>query len=108
MGKQGGGDKKQQLYDAIVNQKLQAVRWGIANAGVAPGTRDGDGHTTFMIAAINGKDRSLAEMVRWYERRLSQLRECLEQVDEDRGRTPLHLAAANMGGLKCCAELLDA
>jgi len=61
-----------------------------------------------MIAAINGKDRSLAEMVRWYERRLSQLRECLEQVDEDRGRTPLHLAAANMGGLKCCAELLDA
>jgi len=108
MGKQSGGDKKQQLFEAIVNQKLQAVRWGVANAGVAPATRDAEGHTTFMIACLNGKDRSLAEMVRWYERRLSQLRECLEQVDEDRGRTPLHQAAANPAGLKCCSELLDA
>ena len=70
MGKQGGGgDKKQQLYEAIVSQKLQSVRWGVANAGVAPATRDPEGHTTFMIACLNGKDRSLAEMVRWYERR---------------------------------------
>ena len=108
MGKPGGGDKKQQLFDAIVNQKLQAVRWGVANAGVAPATRDGDGHTTFMIACLNGKDRSLAEMVRWYERRLSQLRECLEQVDEDDGRTCFHMAAAHPNGHKCVHELLDA
>ena len=41
MGKQGGGgDKKQQLYEAIVSQKLQSVRWGVANAGVAPATRE--------------------------------------------------------------------
>ena len=109
MGKQGGGgDKKQQLYEAIVSQKLQSVRWGVANAGVAPATRDPEGHTTFMIACLNGKDRSLAEMVRWYERRLAQLRECLEQVDEDDGRTCFHMAAAHPNGAKCVAELLDA
>mmetsp|Transcript_20758 Transcript_20758/g.65308 ORF Transcript_20758/g.65308 Transcript_20758/m.65308 type:complete len:218 (-) Transcript_20758:1953-2606(-) len=104
----GGGDKKQQLFDAIINQKLQTVRWGIANAGVAPATRDPDGRTTFMIACAAGKDRSLGELVRWYERRLSQLRECLEQTDEDSGETCFHMAAKAQNGVKCVEVLLDA
>ncbi|KAJ1459801.1 hypothetical protein M885DRAFT_479049 [Pelagophyceae sp. CCMP2097] len=105
----GGGDKKEQFWEAIVDQKLQAVRWGVANAGVAPATRNDDGQTSFMVACANGKDRSLAELVRWYERRLAQLRECLSQVDDD-GRTCMHLACLNAGtgGAKCVAELLDA
>ena len=61
-----------------------------------------------MIACLHGKDRPLAEMVRWYERRLSQLRECLDQQHEDDGRTCFHMAAAHPNGAKCVSELLDA
>ena len=104
----GGGDKKAQFYDAIVSQKLQQVRWGVANAGVAPGTRNDEGLTTFMLAADNGKDRSLAELIRWYERRLNQLRECLTQVEDETGRTCMHMACAHPTGAKAVQELLDA
>jgi len=104
----GGGDKKSQFYEAIVSQKLQQVRWGVANAGVAPATRNDDGYTTFMLAADNGKDRSLAELIRWYERRLNQLRECLTQVEDETGRTCMHMACAHPNGVKAVQELLDA
>ena len=42
---------------------------------VAPATRDENGMTSFMIAASAGKDRSLAELIRWYERRLNRSEE---------------------------------
>ena len=109
MGRQGGGgDKKAQLFGAILNQKLPTVRWGLANAGVAPATRDDDGKTTFMIACAAGRDKSLGEMIRWYERRLAQLRECLELTDDDTGETCFHMAAQAPNGQKCVAQLLDA
>ena len=109
MGRQGGGgDKKAQLFGAILNQKLPTVRWGLANAGVAPATRDDEGKTTFMIACAAGRDKSLGEMIRWYERRLAQLRECLELTDDDTGETCFHMAAQAPNGQKCVAQLLDA
>ena len=109
MGRQGGGgDKKAQLFGAILNQKLPTVRWGLANAGVAPATRDDDGKTTFMIACAAGRDKSLGEMIRWYERRLAQLRECLELTDDDTGETCFHMAAQAPNGQKCVSQLLDA
>lgn len=106
----GGGDKKQRFVDAIVNQKLEGVRWGVANAGVAPATRLGPGeeYTSFMIAAVNGRDRSLAELIRWYERRLGQLRECLTQKHDETGQTVMHIACAHPNGAKCVEELLFA
>ena len=111
MGKQGGGgDKKAQLFGAILNQKLPTLRWGLANAGVAPATRDDEGKTTFMLACASGRDKSLGEMIRWYERRLSQLRECLELPDDDTGETCFHMAASAQGNgaAKCVHLLLDA
>lgn len=103
-----GGDKKQRFVDAIVSQKLEAVRWGVANAGVAPATRLQDEMTSFMIACAHGKDRSLAELIRWYERRLNQLRECLEQVHAESGKTAMHLACGHANGLRCVDALLEA
>eukprot|EP00633_Aureoumbra_lagunensis_P008794 CAMPEP_0197313830 /NCGR_PEP_ID=MMETSP0891-20130614/30847_1 /TAXON_ID=44058 ORGANISM="Aureoumbra lagunensis, Strain CCMP1510" /NCGR_SAMPLE_ID=MMETSP0891 /ASSEMBLY_ACC=CAM_ASM_000534 /LENGTH=449 /DNA_ID=CAMNT_0042801939 /DNA_START=100 /DNA_END=1449 /DNA_ORIENTATION=+ len=62
----------------------------------------------YMIACLNAKDRSLAEMIRFHERRVGQLRECLTQRHEADGRTPMHMACAHPQGTKCVSELLDA
>jgi hypothetical protein len=61
-----GGDKKAQLWDGIRIQKLDQVRWALANAGIVPASRNNEGLTTFLLAASLGADKSLAEMVRWY------------------------------------------
>ncbi len=53
----GGGDKKQQLWEGIRTQKLQAVRFGLANAGILPTSRNEDGQTTFMICATYNLDK---------------------------------------------------
>lgn len=105
----GGGDKKVQFWAAIMDAKLDRVRWGVANAGVAPATRrEEDGMTSYMLACAAGKDRSLAEMILFHERRLGQLRECLVQVHDNTGQSCMHLACANPQGVKCVALLLDA
>ena len=80
--KGGGGDKKAQLWDGIRIQKLQQVRYGLKESGIVPASRNDEGHTTFMVAALGGFDKSLAEMIRWYERRDRELRVCLELCDE--------------------------
>lgn len=103
----GGGDKKAQLWDGILTQKLQAVRFGLGNAGIVPASRNAEGYTTFQVAAMRGLDKSLAEMVRFYERRDRELRVCLELCDEDNDRSPLHFAC--IGDHYACAKvLLDA
>jgi len=104
----GGGDKKQRFVEAIVKQKLEGVRWGVAHAGVAPATRLEAEMTSFMLACAHGKDRSLAELIRWYERRLNQLRECLEQRHEETGQTAMHIACGHPNGTKCVEALLEA
>jgi len=103
----GGGDKKQQLWDAIKYQKLPGLRYGLANAGIIPASRNGDGLTTFLLASTFGLDKSLAEMVRWYERRDRELRECIVLCDEDSERSCLHLACIG-GHSECVQILLDA
>lgn len=82
----GGGDKKEQLWIAIKTQKIPSVRYGVANSGIVPASRNSDGLTTFLLAATYGYDKSLAEMIRFYERRDRELRLCLEQLEEDNGK----------------------
>ena len=60
----GGGDKKEQLWDGIRTAKLPALRYGLANAGIVPASRNNDGLTTFLLASSLGVDKSLAELVR--------------------------------------------
>ena len=48
-----------------------AVRLG--ERGVAPASRNHEGVTTFQLCARDGLEKSLAEMVRWYERRAGEL-----------------------------------
>jgi len=103
----GGGPKKGELWEGILIQKLSQVRAGLAGSGVLPATRNNDGYTTFHVASMNGLDKSLAEMVRWYERRDRELRICLEVCDEDMGRSPLHMACAG-GHTATLKVLLDA
>jgi hypothetical protein len=103
----GGGDKKGQLWEGIMIQKLQQVRHGLANSGIVPASRNDDGLTTFLMASFYGKDKSLAEMVRWYERRDRELRMCLELCEEDNDRSSLQLACLN-GHADCVKVLLDA
>ena len=105
----GGGDKKGALWDALRVQKLAAVRYGLANAGGAPASRNHEGVTTFQLCARDGLEKSLAEMVRWYERRAGELRTCVSQVTGEplQRRTALHLAA-KAGHAGCVRLLLDA
>ena len=105
-GGRGGGDKKSQLWDAIRMQKLAAVRYGIANSGIHPASRNHEGLTTFQLCARDGYDKSLAEMIRWYERRDAELRRCLSEQDESR-RTSLAIACA-AGKANCVKLLLSA
>ena len=103
----GGGDKKAAFWDAIANQKLPTIRWSLLNAGVEPTTRNEDGLTSMMLAITAGKDKSLMEIIQFYERRAGQLRSALAQRDEEAGRTPL-LLAAHHGRRECVRLLLDA
>ena len=105
-GRGGGGDKKAAFWDAIANQALPTIRWSLLNAGVAPATRNEDGLTSMMIAVLNGRERSLKEIIQFYERRVSQLKEALELRDDD-GKTPL-IMAAELGKRECLRLLLEA
>jgi len=106
-GGKGGGDKKDQLWNGIRTAQLPQLRYGLANAGIVPASRNEDGLTTFLLAASLGVDKSLAELVRWYERRDRELRLCLEQLDEDSDQSSLHISCA-LGSSACVKVLLDA
>jgi len=106
-GGKGGGDKKAQLWNGIRTAQLPQLRYGLANAGIVPASRNEEGLTTFLLAASLGVDKSLAELVRWYERRDRELRLCLEQLEEDTDRSSLHISCA-LGSSACVKVLLDA
>ena len=58
------------------------MRAGLQYSGIVPASRNNDGFTTFMVASVNGYDRALGEMIRWYEKRDAELRKCLELTEE--------------------------
>jgi hypothetical protein len=95
------------LHQTLNFHSRPKVRWALANAGIVPASRNSEGLTTFLLATTLGCDKSLAEMVRWYERRDRELRICLELCHEETEQSPLHVACA-LGHLSCVKILLDA
>lgn len=91
--KSRNADKRGQYWTSIRNQKLDSLRWVMLHSGLnVAGLEDDDGKTGLMIAAGEGKAKSILVMLDIL-RQKRELKEAIDRPDET-GRTPLMLAAA--------------
>lgn len=85
-------DKRGQYWSSIRNQKLDSLRWVMLHSGLnVAGLEDDDGKTGLMIAAGEGKSKSILVMLD-IMRQKREIKEAIDRPDES-GRTPLMLAA---------------
>eukprot|EP00514_Thraustochytrium_sp_LLF1b_P001044 CAMPEP_0184527910 /NCGR_PEP_ID=MMETSP0198_2-20121128/11491_1 /TAXON_ID=1112570 /ORGANISM="Thraustochytrium sp., Strain LLF1b" /LENGTH=497 /DNA_ID=CAMNT_0026919683 /DNA_START=96 /DNA_END=1589 /DNA_ORIENTATION=+ len=98
-------EKKAAFWRAILSEKQSDVRNGLINTGLEAQTRNEDGLTSIMFAAINGKPKSLDTLVDYYERRRELRRKGWIDLVDDNRRTALMMAAAS-GNVKIVDSLL--
>mmetsp|Transcript_40733 Transcript_40733/g.65411 ORF Transcript_40733/g.65411 Transcript_40733/m.65411 type:complete len:502 (-) Transcript_40733:34-1539(-) len=97
--------KKEAFWKAIISQKLRDVRDGLTNTGMEAQTRNEDGLTSIMMAAINNKPKSLDCLLDYYERRRELRRKGWIDIRDDNGRTALMMACAG-GNVEMIESLL--
>jgi len=97
--------KKALFWEAIMSDKQRLVREGLVNTGMEAQTRNQDGLTSIMLAALNGKVKSLDTLLDYYERRRELRRRGWINIKDDNGRTSLMMAAA-AGKVECVKSLL--
>jgi len=97
--------KKSDFWKAIRTQKMQTLRYGLANAGLEAHTRGGEGLTAIQVAAALNKPKSLSAILDFYERRRIMRPKGWIDLRDDGGRTALMMAAAN-GNADCVRLLL--
>lgn len=86
--------KKAAFWAAILTERQRDVREGLVNTGMQAQTRNEDGLTSIMLAALNGKVKSLDTLLDYYERRRELRRKGWIDIRDDNGRTALMMAAA--------------
>jgi hypothetical protein len=96
-----------QYFTAIkqngAGKSADTLRWCLKYGGMTLRTEDEDGHTGIQIAAANGYQASLEEMI-MHGTKTKTIHEDIEEPDED-GRTPLMMASYN-GKLECVRLLV--
>jgi len=104
----GGGDKTEALFNAIMIEKVDTVRYSFVHGGVPLSASNDLGQTPLMVAASNGKEKSLDVILDQVRRiRGKQERsEILDAQDED-GQTPLMMAAVR-NKFWVCKQLKEA
>uniref|UniRef100_A0A7S3LPC5 Uncharacterized protein n=1 Tax=Aplanochytrium stocchinoi TaxID=215587 RepID=A0A7S3LPC5_9STRA len=104
--KQTSGQKRDAFWESLMTEKQKLVRDGLTNTGIEAQTRNEQGLTSIMVAAANGKAKSLETLLDWYKRRRLLRQRGWINLTDDEGHTALHLAAAR-GHLGCIETLID-
>ena len=104
--KMSSAQKKNSFWEAIMSQQQRNLREGLVNTGIEAQTRNEEGLTSIMCAALNGKAKSLDTLLDWYQRRRLLRAKGWLNLRDDEGRTALMLAASR-GHLECIEALID-
>jgi len=106
----GGGDPRDQFWEALMREKTDTLTWCLRNCGslTASTQHSESGLTGLMMAAANGKVKSLGLLLDFYAKSQTQ-RESgwVECAEEGEGKTAMMLAAER-GFVRCVDLLLDA
>lgn len=87
-------EKKAAFWRAVQSQKISDLREGLVSTAMEAQTRNEDGLTSIMFAALNNKEKSLDFLLDWYERRRELRRKGWIDLKDENGRTALMMAAA--------------
>jgi Leucine-rich repeat (LRR) protein len=87
-------EKKAAFWRAVISQRMSDLRDALVNTAMEAHTRNEEGLTSIMFAALNDKPKSLDCLLDWYERRRESRRKGWVDLLDDNRRTALMMACA--------------